>query len=85
MNIIKTKTFELAIYEKGDSNSPKFAIVVPGRLDTKDYVHNTSLVDYLASRGYFALSFDLTRPASGRVLGVLSSTQLQTCLKLLMS
>lgn len=58
MNIIKTKTFELAVYEKGDSNSPKFAIIVPGRLDTKDYIHNTSLVDYLASRGYFALSFD---------------------------
>mgnify|MGYP001570469319 FL=1 len=46
------------MYEKGDPSSPKLAIVVPGRLDTKDYVHNTSLVDYLASRGYFALSFD---------------------------
>src|SRR3989338_3016633 len=58
MKIIKTKTFELAVYEKGDSNSPKLAIVIPGRLDTKDYIHNTSLVDYLASRDYFALSFD---------------------------
>jgi pimeloyl-ACP methyl ester carboxylesterase len=58
MTIIKTKTFELAVYEKGDPNSSKLAIVIPGRLDTKDYIHNTSLVDYLASRGYFALSFD---------------------------
>ena len=58
MNIIKTKTFELAVYKRGDSNSPKLAIIVPGRLDTKDYVHNTSLVDFLANRGYFALSFD---------------------------
>jgi len=58
MRIIKTKTFELAVYEKGNLNSPKFAIVIPGRLDTKDYIHNTSLIDYLSSRGYFALSFD---------------------------
>ena len=58
MKIIKTKTFELAVYEKGDPNSSKLAIVIPGKLDTKDYIHNTSLVDYLAGRGYFALSFD---------------------------
>lgn len=58
MNIIKTKTFQLAVYKKGGTNSPKLAIVVPGRLDTKDYTHNTSLVDYLASLGFLALSFD---------------------------
>ena len=58
MKTIKTKSFELVVYEKGDPNSQKLAIVIPGRLDTKDYIHNTSLVDYLASRGYFALSFD---------------------------
>jgi len=58
MKIVKTKSFELAVYEKGDLNSPKFAIVIPGRLDSKDYAHNTSLVDFLASRGYHALSFD---------------------------
>ncbi len=29
-----------------------------GRLDTKDYVHNTSLIDYLGEHGYHALSFD---------------------------
>ncbi len=55
---IKTKSFDLAVYAKGDQGSPKFAIIVPGRLDTKDYVHNTSLVDFLANQGYFALSFD---------------------------
>ncbi len=58
MEILRTKSFELAVYAKGDITSPKIAIVVPGRLDTKDYIHNTSLVDHLASRGYFALSFD---------------------------
>ncbi len=58
MPIINTKSFELAIYDKGDKNSPKLAIVIPGRLDTKDYLHNTSLVDFLAERGYYSLSFD---------------------------
>lgn len=58
MNIIKTKTFELAVYQKGYPSLPKLAIVIPGRLDTKDYAHNTSLVNYFASQGYFALSFD---------------------------
>lgn len=58
MEIIKTKSFELAVYTKGNQTSPKVAIVIPGRLDSKDYAHNTSLVDYLAGRGFFALSFD---------------------------
>jgi pimeloyl-ACP methyl ester carboxylesterase len=56
--VIKTKSFELAVYAKGDERAPKLAIVIPGRLDTKDYVHMKSHVDYLASRGYYALSFD---------------------------
>jgi len=58
MVLIKTKSFELAVYVKGDSSASKLAIVIPGRLDTKDYFHNTSLVDFFAARGYFAISFD---------------------------
>ena len=58
MKILKTRSFELAVYERGDEASPELAIVIPGRLDTKDYIHNTSLVDYLGERGYHALSFD---------------------------
>lgn len=58
MNNIKVPNFEIATYARGDSNSPKLAIVIPGRLDTKDYIHNTSLVDSLANQGIFALSFD---------------------------
>jgi len=58
MKIIKTKSFELAIICAGDENASKLAIVTPGRLDTKDYAHNVSHVKYLASKGYFALSFD---------------------------
>lgn len=58
MKIIKTKTFQIAVYEKGDENSDKMALVIPGRLDTKDYIHLTSLVDHLASKGFFAVAFD---------------------------
>lgn len=58
MKLLKTTSLELAIYEKGNEQSSKLAIVIPGRLDTKDYIHNTSLVDYFAERGYHALSFD---------------------------
>jgi pimeloyl-ACP methyl ester carboxylesterase len=56
--IIKTKSFKLAVYEKGDREAKKLAIVIPGRLDTKDYIHMTSLVNHLAGKGYHALSFD---------------------------
>lgn len=58
MNILQTKNFQLAIYQKGNPDSSKLALVLPGRLDTKDYPHMRSHVDYLASRGYLALSFD---------------------------
>jgi pimeloyl-ACP methyl ester carboxylesterase len=58
MSIVKTKSFELAIYLKGNPESPKLALVLPGKLDTKDYSHIHSHVEYLANRGYFALSFD---------------------------
>ncbi len=58
MQIIKTKSFELAVNTAGDSDSSKVAIVIPGRLDSKDYAHNVSHIKYLAERGYFALSFD---------------------------
>ena len=56
--MIKTKNFELAVYRKGDENSPRLALVLPGRLDTRDYPHMKSHVDFLASKGYLALSFD---------------------------
>lgn len=58
MKIKKTKSFELAIYEKGNPGSEKLALIVPGRLDTKDYIHNTSLVDLLGEQGYHAIAFD---------------------------
>jgi pimeloyl-ACP methyl ester carboxylesterase len=57
-DFLKTESFELAVYARGDKNATKLAVVIPGRLDTKDYIHLTSLVDYLAAKGYYALSFD---------------------------
>ena len=58
VNIIETKNYKVAVYIKGDNNASKIAIVIPGRLDTKDYAAMTSHVDFLAEQGYLALSFD---------------------------
>lgn len=58
MNFIKTKSFQLATYSKGNKNSKKLALVLPGKLDTKDYAHMKSHVDFLSSKGFYALSFD---------------------------
>lgn len=58
MNIIKTKSFELAINVAGNENSEKLAIALPGRLDTKDYGCFNSHIEYLSARGFFAVSFD---------------------------
>lgn len=58
MERIKTKSFDLAVYARGEENSPKIVLVLPGRLDTKDYPHMRSHVDFLAAKGFFALSFD---------------------------
>lgn len=58
MNLIKTKSFELATYVRGNLDSDKFALVLPGKLDTKDYPHMKSHVEFLAEQGFHALSFD---------------------------
>ncbi|MBI3290163.1 alpha/beta fold hydrolase [Candidatus Microgenomates bacterium] len=58
MQIIKTKSFELAVNTKGDPNSKRTAICIPGRLDTKDYASFVSHLEYLVNKGFFAVSFD---------------------------
>lgn len=58
MSFLNTKSFKLAIYSAGDKNAPKLALLLPGRLDTKDYAHMRSHVDFLSQKGFFALSFD---------------------------
>ena len=58
MDIIKTNFFELATFSRGNKNSGRLAILIPGRLDTKDYVNFTSHAEYLSSRGFLAVAFD---------------------------
>lgn len=56
--MINTGRFILATYIKGNEDSKRIALVLPGKLDTKDYSHMKSHVDFLAEQGFFALSFD---------------------------
>ena len=58
MKRIQTQCFDLAVYLRGKRTAKKLAVVLPGRLDTKGYPHMRSHVNYLARRGYLALSFD---------------------------
>ena len=58
MQIIKTKSFQLAVNSKGNPNSKKLAVILPGRLDTKDYACFSSHLEHLAKKGFFAVSFD---------------------------
>jgi len=72
MNLVKTKSYELAVYEKGDIDADKLAVVLPGRLESKDYAHIRSHVDTLATLGFHAIAFD--PPGPGRVLARLKIT-----------
>lgn len=58
MKLIKTKSFQLAIITKGDQHSEKLALLLPGRLDTKDYVNFTSHMDCLSEKGFLVVAFD---------------------------
>lgn len=79
MKFIQTKSFKLAVYSKGDENTNKLALVLPGRLDTKDYAHMMSHVDYLANLGYFTVSFD--PPGSWESSGDVETNTTTTYLK----
>src|SRR3989344_1444990 len=58
MELINTKSFELAIFTRGDKYSSRLAILIPGRLDTKDYANFVSHAEYLAGKGFFVVAFD---------------------------
>lgn len=58
MEMVKTDSFELAVNTAGDPNSERLMLCLPGRLDTKDYAHIQSHVDYFAEKGFFTVSFD---------------------------
>lgn len=56
--MIETENFELAAITHGDPDAAKLALVLPGRLDTKDYAHMVSHVDFLAQQSFYAVSID---------------------------
>lgn len=58
MNLIKTKSFTLSIYSQGNPNAEKLAVVVPGKCDSKDFAHMHSAVEFLATKGFLAVTFD---------------------------
>lgn len=58
MEIIKTKSFELAVITRGDKKSDKLIVALPGRLDTKDYVCFPNHLEYFAGKGFYGVSFD---------------------------
>jgi len=58
MRIVVTQNFQIAINEYGNSDSEKFCILMPGRLDTKDYINFTSHGNFLANLGYHVIAID---------------------------
>ncbi len=58
MKLIKTKNFTIAANEAGDTDATKVAILMPGRLDTKDYANFVSHLDFFAKHGYYAIAID---------------------------
>lgn len=56
--IIKTKSFQMASNIHGDINASKVAILMPGRLDSKDYINFTSHAEFLADRELLAVAID---------------------------
>ena len=58
LNTVQTPNFKLSVYTEGNIDSPKLALLLPGQLDSKDYPHMRSHVDYLASKGFYSVSFD---------------------------
>ena len=55
---IRTKSFELAVSTFGDPHAERLALLLPGRLESKDYAHLQSHAAYLAGRDYYAVAFD---------------------------
>jgi pimeloyl-ACP methyl ester carboxylesterase len=79
VNIIKTQNFEIAVNLEGDEKAKKLAILMPGRLDTKDYANFVSHSEFLAKKGYRVASIDPpgTWDSPGKLSGYSTSTYLQ--------
>lgn len=79
MQIIKTHSFEIAANIFGDDNASRVAILMPGRLDTKDYISFTIHAEYLAQRGYLVAAIDMpgTWDSPGSLSDYTTSTYIQ--------
>lgn len=49
MSLITTKSYELVVNETGNPDAAKCALVLPGRLESKDYAHIQSHAAALAA------------------------------------
>lgn len=58
MHIIKTQHFQIAVNALGNVDAPKIAILLPGRLDTKDYANFVSHLKFLAGKGFYTIAID---------------------------
>ncbi len=56
--IIKVAGFDISVCIKWDVNAVKLAIIIPWKLDTKDYKHIQSHQDFLSKKGFLTVSFD---------------------------
>lgn len=59
MNILETKSYNVAVNAKGDPSATKVAILMPGRLDTKDYANFVSHIEFLSNLGFYAIAIDV--------------------------
>ena len=58
MKLVSTNNFQIAVNEYGDSGADKLCILLPGRLDTKDYANFVSHGIFLSKRGYYVIAID---------------------------
>lgn len=58
MIILNTLSFRIAANISGNDDSSKLAILMPGRLDTKDYTNFVSHADLLSKRGFLVAAID---------------------------
>jgi len=79
MQILKTSNFEIAANLTGNEQAAKIAILLPGRLDTKDYANFTSHAEYLSQKDFFVIAID--PPGTWDSPGDLSNYSTTTYLK----
>src|ERR1700679_1536516 len=58
MKMLETPNFKIAANISGGESSSKLALLMPGRLDTKDYANFVSHADYLSKRGFLVVAID---------------------------